>query len=614
MKHAGDRLTTAALTLAIVGLASILVYREFLRRPAQQPFPKPTYVAEWESALEVTMRSDAIEAPVRIVEFIDLECPACSSYAPVIEAIRGRFGDRVSIRYAHFPLAYHEHALSAAHAAECADRAGHGTPFVMLALTHQKAFATTPWPVLAARAGVTDTIAFRRCLEQQEHPDRVASGLEVGKRLGVSSTPTLFVEGWRFDHLPSTTQLATFISDLLDGDLVHPAVVSASGALHPMRYQDGDLQVLAFDSTSFARVPAWETEGRPLAEVGGIDATNDLTDAMQFLVLSDGRIVVGSPRGPELRIFTADGAESRVIGRSGEGPGEWKSLTTMARTAGDTIVFIDPGTGRLNRIAARDGSVASRSVVGRIPVTANRVVGTLDGGATLVSMLGRLPPRAGLGRARTDVPLYVLPRGDTARAVLTLPDVEYEVVETHYAGQRGTEPVPVGYGTRTRIVTWDGLIVVHTGLTWQIDLYYSKGAPVRAIRVAEPRRAVTGEMREAEIARRLDELASYREQPIDPAESRRLIQEMPFADSLPPLDDLFVSPDGTLWVTDEPRPGTADRTATAFRSDGAMIRRLAIRDRGTPVAFGDDRVLVRGVDQDGVVTLRMLRMAPLPQP
>jgi hypothetical protein len=48
--------------------------------------------------------------------------------------------------------------------------------------------------------------------------------------------------------------------------------------------------------------------------------------------------------------------------------------------------------------------------------------------------------------------------------------------------------------------------------------------------------------------------------------------------------------------------------ATGFRQDGAIIGRLEWRGAGLPMAFMDDRVVLRVEDSDGVVSLRVHRM------
>ncbi len=114
------------------------------------------------------------------------------------------------------------------------------------------------------------------------------------------------------------------------------------------------------------------------------------------------------------------------------------------------------------------------------------------------------------------------------------------------------------------------------------------------------------------------ELATLRgpgsERMIDARESERLVREQPFADSLPPYNDLFTTADRTLWVVDAIVPDDTAWTATAFRLNGAMVGRLRVSGSGMALAFDNDRVVVRTTDNDGVVAMEVRRIVPTTAP
>ena len=80
--------------------------------------------------------------------------------------------------------------------------------------------------------------------------------------------------------------------------------------------------------------------------------------------------------------------------------------------------------------------------------------------------------------------------------------------------------------------------------------------------------------------------------------------------SEPVVPWLFVTPNRTLWVVDATVPGEGAWTATAFRTDGAIFGRLRVPTESTPVAFADDRIVLRTNDDDGVVAFRVHRIVP----
>jgi len=63
-------------------------------------------------------------AKALLVEYSDLQCPACAYYYPLLKKLNEEFGDKLAIAYRHFPLPMHQNAKGAAYAAEAAGRQG----------------------------------------------------------------------------------------------------------------------------------------------------------------------------------------------------------------------------------------------------------------------------------------------------------------------------------------------------------------------------------------------------------------------------------------------------------------------------------------------------------
>lgn len=63
-------------------------------------------------------------ASVVLVEYSDLQCPACAAYAPLVNRLTEEFGDSIAFVYRHFPLPQHKQAELAAIAAEAAGKQG----------------------------------------------------------------------------------------------------------------------------------------------------------------------------------------------------------------------------------------------------------------------------------------------------------------------------------------------------------------------------------------------------------------------------------------------------------------------------------------------------------
>ncbi len=64
------------------------------------------------------------DAVIKMIEFSDFECSFCRRVAPTIKALQVKYGDKLSLEYRHFPLAFHPNAQKAAEASECAGEQG----------------------------------------------------------------------------------------------------------------------------------------------------------------------------------------------------------------------------------------------------------------------------------------------------------------------------------------------------------------------------------------------------------------------------------------------------------------------------------------------------------
>ena len=88
----------------------------------------------WQVISEYQTASGPRSAPVKLVEFYDYECPFCGDFQPVLDTIRAKYPDEVTVIYRHYPLSYHTGAYDAAIAAECAKsrvRSRHFTTFFL---------------------------------------------------------------------------------------------------------------------------------------------------------------------------------------------------------------------------------------------------------------------------------------------------------------------------------------------------------------------------------------------------------------------------------------------------------------------------------------------------
>ena len=141
------------------------------------------------------------DAPVTLVQYGDFECPNCGDMYPVIKRIQERLGPRIRFVFRHFPLSeIHPHAK---HAAEAAEAAGAQSDELFWRMhdtlyENQDALSDADLKEYAAQLDL-DTERFERELDNHEHEESVREDFSSGARSGVNGTPTLFINGERYD-------------------------------------------------------------------------------------------------------------------------------------------------------------------------------------------------------------------------------------------------------------------------------------------------------------------------------------------------------------------------------------------------------------------------------
>lgn len=132
------------------------------------------------------------------VEFLDYECEACRAAHPAIEELRTLYGDRVSFVVRNFPL--HENSEEAARAAEAAAAQGEFEAMYDLLFETQPEWgekSTSQRDVffgLAEQLGL-DMNEFEKVYDAQETIDLIRRDKADGVELGVSATPSFFLDG-----------------------------------------------------------------------------------------------------------------------------------------------------------------------------------------------------------------------------------------------------------------------------------------------------------------------------------------------------------------------------------------------------------------------------------
>ncbi|HUS19795.1 MAG TPA: thioredoxin domain-containing protein [Terriglobales bacterium] len=138
-------------------------------------------------------------ASVTLVEFSDLQCPFCKAAQPVIDRLAADF-PHTRLVFQSFPLPMHPWAMKAAAYAECSSRQKPEAFWAFVNGVYADQANITDANIdskltgIAASAGV-DALKVSSCAETPEIHARIQQSIELGRSVGVNSTPTLFING-----------------------------------------------------------------------------------------------------------------------------------------------------------------------------------------------------------------------------------------------------------------------------------------------------------------------------------------------------------------------------------------------------------------------------------
>ena len=141
------------------------------------------------------------DAPVTIVEFGDLQCPACKAAQPTIEALVAAEPNARFV-FQNFPLEMHNWAAKGAAYSDCVGRASNDAFWKFVSKTYETQSDITAenadekLTALADGAGVKGA-DIAACAAKPETKARVDASIELGKSVDVTGTPTLYINGRR---------------------------------------------------------------------------------------------------------------------------------------------------------------------------------------------------------------------------------------------------------------------------------------------------------------------------------------------------------------------------------------------------------------------------------
>lgn len=224
-------ITIAIVVIAVLVIGGVLV----LNRSSDgdgATAPGGGIPAELRAGPDRNTISTAAGNKVTVVEFLDYQCPACAAYYQnVTHRLETDYAGRITFVTRNFPLPMHPLAQQAARAAEAAADQDHYAEMYHALYDNYQRWALAPdgqnvSDDATRAATLFDSYATKLGLDLEKfHTDqaapatqhRIDADVAAGEKLGVSSTPTIFVNGTKFDPTGSRfTDVDRQLRDMVD--------------------------------------------------------------------------------------------------------------------------------------------------------------------------------------------------------------------------------------------------------------------------------------------------------------------------------------------------------------------------------------------------------------
>ena len=153
-------------------------------------------------------------ARLTLVEFSDFQCPYCWIAVAKLNAVLNAYPGKIKLIFKEYPLDTHSQAALAAAAAIAAHRQG------KFWLMHDELFAhrrelSRPSILALARTAGFDMKRFEADLDSPETKKAVARDVEDGDRAGVEGTPSVFINGRKYNGALDLPAIRTVIDEEL---------------------------------------------------------------------------------------------------------------------------------------------------------------------------------------------------------------------------------------------------------------------------------------------------------------------------------------------------------------------------------------------------------------
>jgi hypothetical protein len=342
----------------------------------------------------------------------------------------------------------------------------------------------------------------------------------------------------------------------------------------------------------------WRLGAAPALTIGEQEGApgQEFTRIRRTFTLPDGRIVaVNQSRPPEIRLFDAQGQYQSTIGKTGEGPGEFRYVWDAWFAPPDTIIVFDAGLSRMTYfdLAGTPARMVTFEQRGSAGIASLPFARFADGSFLL--RRNRFIDASVTGNGRTVVPSL---RGSADGTVLDtlgmFPDADYVTVPD--------------VGTTLPRFARFAVYYVHGNSYWRgmgddftVDEYDVSGRHLRSLRRTWTPRPATDELVERLHAHALAAVTEQRARDF----VERDYTNTPRLETLPAYGPQWlVDGEDNLWVQDYVTVVDSVTGWTVFDREGAWLGVLHWPTAFRPEEIGADYVLGVYRNQDDVESVR----------
>jgi protein-disulfide isomerase len=157
------------------------------------------------------------DAPVTLLEYGDFECSHCAAVRPVLEGLVDEAPDGIRLAFRHFPITTtHPHAAMAAEAAEAAGAQGKFWEMHDMLFGQQPELEFEDLRWCAEQVGC-DVLRFDDEMAAHAYTQEVRRDFRRGISDGVNGTPTVFINGVRYDGPRDRVSMMAAIAQIAPG-------------------------------------------------------------------------------------------------------------------------------------------------------------------------------------------------------------------------------------------------------------------------------------------------------------------------------------------------------------------------------------------------------------